>query len=529
MPDGSKQQTMAILIAATLLALAFTGCAADGLATITTMSRFGSKPMSIPPHEGLIGREPQDDPPTTSPETPNVTVTVTVTAVDPIETVTVSSTLTRFVWTSTTVAEQTLNCTRSIYAQPPRPTRPAPSPTPSSAPGDSDEEPNSEPKVNSPAPTWASSPEQLSSLASLPPSTSTFADPAAASTTSSALNKRQDDSPPPKPTTTISASALATDAITRTRTVWTAVTVTQPTPTTRTAYMCKATIAWLFTVNATNTLTYTRTAWETTTTSTSSISCRGISGVEGTAVPVDGAEGDDSVPVVTTIPASFVPPSLTSALASTSLTSASTGMSPSPQAIRRAHQEGMIKRQDDPDPTTPTPDNIITSTVYVTRTAYTVTTYTSAGATTALRRVCASPSYDITVAIPVTRTLWTTTQTVTSLRECSGGAGGRPNPPPFGVPPFGGGETTLGMSMDAGATGTGTGVGRRQDEPPPTATTTSEPAGTSSHSSRTMYVLTVTTLTEAEPSTRTVIRCSPSPTATPEPTPTSTDEPTGTT
>ncbi|KAI0019987.1 hypothetical protein F4780DRAFT_394467 [Xylariomycetidae sp. FL0641] len=423
-----------LLVLAVWLALAV---AAAHDAAATPAFRAGASPQAT---AGLLARTPQDD---DNPPTTPVTVTVTVTVTPSVEILTVSSTLTRSLWTTTTTLDAVLNCTAQIYAAPPPPPR-----DPVAA------QPTSSPAIERRR--WASDPEQLSSWTVPPPPLDPRTQHIAHATTT---------------TTALAEEAAADPPILLTHTVWEVATETRREPATRTRYACRDTVAWWYTYAATTTVRYVRTAWAATATRTSTISCRGISGVRATAVAGDAAVEGPRASV--------------------------------PTEQRRTTDAANQEPEPAPAPTITGDDGTtVTSTVNLTATAYTRVTTTRPATTTSLRVACAQPSYDITVAVPVTRTVWASTVVETSYKSCV--------PPPFPTfpPPPTRGVVAAGWN---GTTGKGEaeegeeGGEMRMTTDAETSTTTTS---TSTHSSRTFYILTMLTQTETVPSTHTVVRCS---------------------
>lgn len=166
--------------------------------------------------------------------------------------VTVTRVITRTRYTSTTLVDVTVSCTRNIYA------------TPALIP------------AASAANATAAAPPSSSAAAGTPSSSASVHAKRQTSATSAT------SSAPVSATSTPASSAVPTAApeppTPRTRTVYSVTTITPTTPAERTRYPCASTLAWAFTVDTTTTISYPYTLWDTTTTSTTSITCAGYGG-----------------------------------------------------------------------------------------------------------------------------------------------------------------------------------------------------------------------------------------------------------
>ncbi|KAI1842934.1 hypothetical protein JX266_010952 [Neoarthrinium moseri] len=261
------------------------------------------------------------------------TLTVTVTPAAPPDVV-VNRTLTRSVYTARTTVPTYLNCTTSVFA------RPAPPPTTA---------------------TPTSSP------------TSPVVD-----VSTSQLLPRQDNV-----TATVTATVTAPARPARTRTAYIVETQTQSGAQTFSRYQCVATIAYLYTTDASTTVSVTQTSYATTITATSRITCAGF---PGGGLPVAKTEQ----------------PALPSETVSTAI----------------------LPRQESPTPSSPatslTPlGTLTTNIVHLTRTAYTVVRFNATGSTVAVTYECSPTVYD-TVTVARTRTAWPSTVTVVSSVVCTG-------------------------------------------------------------------------------------------------------------
>ncbi|KAK3393456.1 hypothetical protein B0H63DRAFT_516647 [Podospora didyma] len=304
-----------------------------------------------------------DDPPSSSTTTTTVTVTVTattslITAPAPVSDVTVQRTFTVTAWTKTVTLIENINCTRTVLA----PSTPAAPPVRTT-------------------PTASLFRRQTGSTTSTPA--------------------------PPFPTSNTTTTAAAPGRPARTRTVWTVTTATQTGDLVRTQYQCSATVAYLFTVDKTATISYTNTIWPSSAivTSTLSVACN---------------------PFGFGVPTSFqLPPPrpLPTSIASNSSVQASLIPGPTPIPSTRRM---VLKRQTTGTTTaaTSTPAVVVppvpgsttvavpvtsTLTVHLTRTIYSLLTVTGTGLTTRLTYACAATSTSVvipgpTVPVPTTTT-----------------------------------------------------------------------------------------------------------------------------